>query len=584
MLKVSRLTPEQERGYAAQESEAIRAIERGDPDSAARLLIWVLEQAPGHAGALKLLLQVRRQEGKRKAEEVLLRRLNRLLPNDLGLTCELTLLLYQQGNLAEAEQLARNAVRLGPNHAQSHNLMGMILTDANRLLAAEYHYRKALELHEPVGKLCANMGLNLKRQGKVEEAGHFYREAMRLEPDNVTSLLGWVRLEEARRNWDEAWKLQERAETLAPDNPNVILTRAVLLTRGKRYDEALAELDRIEQRFPDDQLGPAYLYERGRILDKIGAYDRAFEAYERANRSVKDQGKRAYNEPLADSLATRLKGFFTRSRMGLLPQASLREDMPQPLFIVGFPRSGTTMTEQILTSHPHVAAGDELPFIWDLTRIGQRMLNSPLNYPEFLADLWMGDNLEALDNFRDYYLQKARQLGIFREGARQFTDKMPLNETNLGLIHLVFPEAPILHLVRHPLDVVLSTFFIDLTHGFNCSYDLVSAARHYALIFDLLQHYRQELDLNYRAIRYEDIVNEPEPRIREMLEFIGEPWDARCLDFHKNERYARTASYAQVTEKLYTSSRYRYRNYRRQVESVIPILEPAIRAYGYEVD
>ena len=121
------------------------------------------------------------------------------------------------------------------------------------------------------------------------------------------------------------------------------------------------------------------------------------------------------------------------------------------------------MTEQILTAHPAICAGDELTFVNDLTRFGSKLLNSPLDYPESFADLWMGDNQEALDDFRDWYLKRTQQLGILEEGARWFTDKMPLNETHLGMIHLVFPQSPVVHLLRHPLDVVLSTFFVDLT-------------------------------------------------------------------------------------------------------------------------
>ena len=120
----------------------------------------------------------------------------------------------------------------------------------------------------------------------------------------------------------------------------------------------------------------------------------------------------------------------------------------------------------------------------------QRMLGSPLTYPDAMSELWMGDQREGLDNLRDYYLQRARQSGVIDPDRRWFTDKMPLNETHLGLIALLFPASPIIHVIRHPLDVVLSVFSNQLTHGFYCAYELESAARHYALIADLIAHYR----------------------------------------------------------------------------------------------
>ena len=138
-------------------------------------------------------------------------------------------------------------------------------------------------------------------------------------------------------------------------------------------------------------------------------------------------------------------------------------------------------------------------------------------------------------------------------------------------------------MLRHPLDVVLSVFSNHLTHGFYCAYDLTSIARHYVLVMDLVEHYRREMALHYLPVRYEDVIDDQEAKLREMLGFIGAPFDRRCLDFHENRRYARTASYAQVTEKLYDRSRYRYRAYLKELQPVIPILEPTIQRLGYAI-
>jgi hypothetical protein len=212
-----------------------------------------------------------------------------------------------------------------------------------------------------------------------------------------------------------------------------------------------------------------------------------------------------------------------------------------------------------------------------------RLLDSPLAYPDALAELWMGDHREDLDTLRDHYLRKVAQLDIVREGTHWFTDKLPLNETDLGLIGLLFPESPILHVTRHPLDVVLSVYSNLLTHGYFCAYALESAALHYARIMDLVDHYCSQMTLRYQRVRYEGIVEDQEASIRSVLDFIGEPFDPACLAFHENRRYARTASYAQVTEKLYDRSRYRYRHYLEELAPVIPILQPVIDRLGYVV-
>jgi hypothetical protein len=286
----------------------------------------------------------------------------------------------------------------------------------------------------------------------------------------------------------------------------------------------------------------------------------------------------------AEQLAARLKGFFTEGRVAILPRAALRKDVAQPIFVLGFPRSGTTMVEQTLSAHPRICAGDELPLINEITDAMPRVMNSPLGYPEALAELWMADRRHGLDELRDYYLDHVGRLDIVDPQAAWFTDKMPLNEAHLGLIALMFPRSPLIHVVRHPLDVVLSTFFNHLTHGFYCAYVLESAARHYLLTMDLVEHYRSQMTLRYLPIRYEDIVDDQERTIRRMLDFIGEPFDEQCLAFEENRRYARTASYAQVTERLYDRARYRYRHYLTHLEQIVPILESAIGRLGYSID
>ncbi len=351
----------------------------------------------------------------------------------------------------------------------------------------------------------------------------------------------------------------------------------------RKYDEALAVIDSVTPT-GESTLGPNELLEKGRLLDQLGRYDDAWATFAEAKRLAREISGQVYMDEVASQQIARLTGFFTAGRLRLIPRASVRDDVAQPIFILGFPRSGTTLVEQTLSAHPAIAAGDELPLIHELTAIMPRMLASPLGYPEALAELWMGDQREGLDNLRDYYLQKVRQMGVLRPGATRFTDKMPLNETHLGLIALLFPAAPLIHVLRHPLDIMVSAFSNAFTHGFFCAADLASAATHYARVMELVQHYRAEMTLRYMPLRYEDIVQDQAASVRDMLRFIGAPFDDACLTFHENRRYARTASYAQVSEPLYDRSVGRWRHYRRHLEPVLPILAPTIERLGYKLD
>ncbi len=578
-------SPEAHRHLVPLEEQAGRAHQEGDTPTAERLALDVLELAPGRIGALSVLYEIRKQQGARTAAEALVRRIVALAPNNFWATNEVTLLLLGKGDIQEAERHARNAVRIAPENGQSHYLLAMVMTEAHRPAVGEYHYVKATELagvRDPV--LLANHALCLKNQGKMQAARALYDESLRLAPDSLHALLGLARLEEADRKLDAALALLDRAEALYPGNANARLLRAVVLGRQGDTVAALEIVDSLASDAGEaGTLGPAEYLEKGRLLDKIGRYDEAFAAYTEGKRRLREISGHAYLEAYATQNAARLRGFFIAKRMRLMPLARAREDVAQPIFVVGFPRSGTTLLEQALTAHPRIAAGDELPIIAELTGLMPRMLESPLTYPEALAELWMGDHRDDLDNLRDHYLRKVAQLGIVEPGAKWFTDKMPLNEFNLGLIHMVFPQSPILHLVRHPLDVTTSVFSNLLTHGNYCAYALESIAKHYALVSDLVEHYRRELNLRYMQVRYEDVVDDLEGSLRRVLAFVGEDFDERCLAFHENRRYARTASYAQVSEKLYDRSRFRHRHYDQHLKPVLPILQPVIERLGYPV-
>ncbi len=573
---------EAQRHLVPLEDQAVAALHSGAGEQAEVLALDVLELAPGRIAPLCVLFERRKADGTIKAAEVLIKRVVALAPNHFWATNELTLLLLAAGNLAEAEYHARNAMRIAPDSAQAHYLMGLVLTEAYRPAFAEYHYLRALELsggRDPA--VLSNLALCLKNQGKMAQARALYEESLAGAPDNVHTLLGLARLEEADRHLDAALALLDRADALAPGNANATLIRATVLGRKGDANAALALLDRLGA--GGATLNASEYLEKGRLLDKIGRYAEAFAAWDAGKAALRAATGNAYNDAASAASIGKLQSFFTRRRLSTLPRAGVRHDGAQPLFILGFPRSGTTLLEQMLTAHPRIAAGDELPFIHEITALMPRMLDSPLAYPEALAELWMADHREDLDNLRDHYMRKVAQLGIVPRGAAWFTDKMPLNETDLGLITLLFPQAPLLHVIRHPLDVVLSVYSNMLTHGYYCAYALETAALHYTRVADLVEHYKRELDMRYLAVRYEDVVSRQEASLREVLDFVGEDFNPHCLAFHENRRYARTASYAQVTEKLYDRSCFRYRHYLDQLKPVVPLLLPVIERLGYSV-
>jgi tetratricopeptide (TPR) repeat protein len=567
--------------------KSAKALANGNIADAEKRALEALETAPRLPGALAILYQVRRRAGEDQAALTLLQRLVALEPNNVDATQELAMLLFQKGDLAAAEHQARNAIRLAPTHPRSHNLMGMILTEAQRPHIGEYHYRRVLELsgdRDPI--LLANLAWNLKCQGRIAEARELYTTSTEAAPDIFQTLFGWGQLEEADGNFAAAKDKLDRAAKIRPDDPGVKVARATLLAREGKLANALAELGTEKAEggdVADARLDSNMLLEKGRILDKLARYDDAFACFEAAKRRAREIAGKRYLEREAREMVDRLRQFFVGERLRLMPPCSSREDRAQPIFILGFPRSGTTLMEQALSSHSRISAGDELPFINECGDSVGRWFGSPLSYPEALAELWMGDNRRGLEELRDIYLRKVELRGIVRPGSAHFTDKMPLNEMHLGLIACIFPRSPLIHLLRHPLDIVLSVYSHHLTHGYFCAYELETIARHYVLVMDLVHHYRAQMALRYLPVRYEDLVDDVAGNMRRILDFIGEPFDERCVNFQENRRVPHTPSYAQVTEKVYDRSRFRYRHYLKHLEPVMPILKPAMDRLGYRV-
>ncbi len=490
---------------------------------------------------------------------------------------DLVRLLFEGGRAGDAERIARVALRVNPRNGEMHDLFGTILSDRNDLPSGEWHFRRALELAGPHPRIDANLGLNLMQQGRTAEAEACYRRASEAAPDDLQVLAHWSKLAEVQGDLPRAVELLDRAAAVASD-ADVNLLRARVRVREGRPADALALLEACEAMNGDGHL------ERGRIRDQLGRYDDAWSDFVTGKRQLADQaGGLEYRRDAVTAFFNGLMRFFVRANAELLPTAEPRTDVPQPVFVTGAPRSGTTLLGQILSSHPDVRAGGELPFVADFRVLANRLCPDDGSFPENLARTWTADGHYVATLFRDYYLARAAQTGLLDPDRRFFVDKMPFNEVYLPLIRMAFPQAAIIRIVRHPLDVCVSMMANNFTHGFNCGYRIADIAAHLAAIFDLTTHYRREFEPRELLLKYEDLVADQEGSTRNALEHAGLSFDDACLRFHENPRYAATPSYASVTEKLNDRSVGRHRHYAAYLEEFVPLLRPAMAAMAYEV-
>ncbi len=546
--------------------EAIRA---GRFDLAAATARDVLSVDPVSVDALEILALAAKQKGDTVAAERELRRIVALAPDAAWARDDLARLLLEMGRVAEAEAEVRETVAMSPDHADAHAMLGTFLSGREALVEGAWHLRRAIGLAGRHPQLLLNLARNLMRQGELNEASTLAGEVTRAAPALLAAAVLAVEIAEQGDDVDAAHRAIEQATRLAArEGRDVLLLRATLLSRDARWPEALAMLDHLPA-----MSGAARLL-RGRLRDRAGRYDEAWTDFIEGKAALAAASGRRYDAGQVEEHFNRLATL----RIPETPRPGRREG-PQPLFILGMPRSGTTMAEQLLTSHSRIVAGGELPFTADLRDFAGRMLGDGEPFPHGMGKLWAADHHHIPALLRDFYLARAETYGLTHPGPAFFTDKMPLNEIYLPLLRLAFPDAPIVAVRRHPLDILVSVMAHDMTHGFDCGYRLEDTAHQFSAVSALTRSYR---DMPH-IFSYEDFVADQVSETARLMAHVGlapEPAQAR---FHESRRHAPTPSYAQVREPVHARSIGRWKNYRTQLAPVIGMVEDAIRAGGYDV-
>jgi tetratricopeptide (TPR) repeat protein len=556
------------------------ARRQADQDAATDLSIAILTEQPTLLEALSMLFLVRKDQDNHPAALALIRRAAILAPQEPRYAKYLIDELIVDRAWGQAEAAARRAVRLKPADALAHAMLGQVFTAMHRDAEGEHHLRLALALGEARGPAAlVQLAGNLRAQGQFDEARALYAEARALAPGFVAALLGLAETEQQAGDFVQAEARLAEAEAAVRPSPALTRLKAQVAFNAARPEETLALL---QTGFPSAEAHAAQdLYLQGQALDKLGRFDEAFAAFEAANATHLNMAGGPFDLDRSRQVARTARA-FTRDEgpNGLPPMATATG--PQPLFVVGCPRSGTTLLEQSLSMHPDIVAGGELNSLTATAQASARLLGSPSPYPASLAELWMGDQRDQASLLRDHYLNSARR-ALSPGEARWFTDKALTHELYLGFAHLLFPASPIVHIVRHPLDVVVSNYANGLPHG-GFAGGVAEVAEYYMLLLETAEHsIAANPDIRYLRVRYENLLEDQAHWTRRILDFAGLPFDAACLRSHENTRYARTVSQHQVREKINSRSKARYRNYLAQLGPAIEVLEPAIARLGYDV-
>lgn len=466
----------------------------------------------------------------------------------------------RSGHWESARQHHAEAVRLCPDNGRHHWRLGLCESQMGREEMAGIHLLAASRLDPDFAMGHATLCNWFLQQGMVAEAAESSLAAVKLAPADPVALRMRAAVLEAEGEIEPAWQLTRTLVAQGHGHPAVATLYARMARWQGKAAEALALLERLlaDPAFAADRY-PMHLAAAD-LLDSLGRCDDAF-AHAAAGNAL---AARPYDPAEHDRSFDRLIGYFTRDRMRTLAKAQHRTQ--RPIFIVGMPRSGTSLVEQVLAAHPAVHGGGELDFMFHLWQGTIAMLGAATSeYPNCLDRL----TTEQADGLAQCYDEPLA--GLCRESLRT-TDKVPLNFLHLGLIALLLPEARVIHCQRDPHDTCLSCYMTAFRVGHDFKFHLAHLGRFYRQYARLMNHWHQVLDLPILDVKYEQLASDPEPVCRRIVEFAGLDWDERCLRSHQVRRGVTTSSVQQVRQPIYRSSVARWRKYERHLQPLIEAL------------
>ncbi len=519
---------------------------------------------PENSSALSNMGHLLWRAGKTDEAVETLEKALKITPNLVEALSNLGTIRFGEKKLDEAETLLRRAFKLNPHNGEVLNNLAGVLTALDKSEEALPLCRQALERNPGSAELWFNLGRVAQQAERWEEAIAAYSRGLELQPDTPDAMAGLAEAHGVMGRFDEAKRLYYRVLEMKPGKSGCY---AGLLGLEDR-EIMLEQIGKIEDLYDSagsDDEKRILAFALARFFEKEGQYDKSFNYLAEGNR-LKRQGYDYAPEQDRDGferIKSTFSGEFMQARSGCGADGSM------PIFILGMPRSGTTLVEQILASHSGVFGGGELALLQKL--LEQRCKSIPT---ERCVEVVAGWNREEFAALGEEYL---KELAACSRGAERVTDKLPHNFMRLGLIYLALPNAKVIHCRRDPIDNCLSIYKQDFNATHKYAYDLQELGGYYRLYEDLMSHWRQVLPEEFVFdLQYEEMVADQEGMTRKLLDFCGLPWEDGCLRFHETERAVVTASQTQVRRKIYSDSVKLWQRYERQ-------LQPLIKALGTRV-
>jgi tetratricopeptide (TPR) repeat protein len=518
----------------------------------------ILQEQSQHPDALHLLGVIASQVGKYDLAVNLIENAIKINPTTPVFYNNLGNALKELGRQEDAFARYGQALAIKPDYAEAHNNMGITLQELGRVEETITHYEQALVLKPDYAEAYYNMGVALQELGRQEDAIACYEKALAINPDftEAHSNMGKALHDLGRQ--DDAIASYEQALAIKPGNAEAY--RYLSLIKPKQEQVSVIE-KLLTTPTVSEKDAMHYHYALGNLDNDTKSFNSAFEHYLKANAlkrktiSYDSQNHSAFVDSLIETYS---ENYFQEKTV-------YGANSEQPVFILGMPRSGTTLVEQVVSSHPQVYGAGELTLLRNIEiKIAEQFVTSS-PYPECMTLC----NDSITDKYSAEYLEG---IASYSREAKRITDKLPSNFFRIGLIKTLFPKARIIHCKRNALDTCISIFNLYFPHGHSYSFDLTELGKYYLDYERLMSHWRNLFGSQIFEIQYEELVMNQEATSKQLIEYLDIEWNDECLNFHKNKRAVKTASNLQVREPIYSRSINRWKNYEKQLEPLKTML------------
>lgn len=527
----------------------------------------LLQISPQHLEAMVRIGKIHLQVNRADIAETITRKALAHYPNDIRLHHCLSGALQLQGKWEEAEKLLLSTLAIAPNNAETHAQLGYLYLETRHYSKALEHSKRAIAMNPSHANAYTTCSAVLTVMGEINESKAMAQRALELDPRSVAALnnLGNALLMQGQKK--DAEDCYRKAIELEPSYPHSYRNLSMLIrfTNHER-DRTLIENMQALYNSPDaDMKTRLYLgFALGKAFEDLGEPDIAFPYYAEGNALMAKN--LAYDPARTRDYFHRIQSSFTAEFVKSCPKST--NPSRRPIFILGMPRSGTTLTEQILASHPDVFGGEELGYLGDSVQLAANEKYGA-DYPDYVTHI----TTEQLNAMAEEYLAK---LDGLNNTARHVTDKMPANFRFIGMILLMFPQAKIIHCTRDAMDTCLSIFKQTFASAIDYAYDQESLADYYGHYQALMAHWHSIFPNQILDFSYEALIQEPEKKIPHLLDFCGLSWHDDCLKFHETKRTVRTASTSQVRQPLYRSSVDSWQAYEKHLQPLIQALNKPV--------